>query len=528
MNKSHFNRSEKNKWVDDDQHRPGKSFRIRIKNTALTVLLVTLIAFQTFSQVAPGKLFDHYQDIGLVQFPGKFQYSDTYQEYTLTGSGENIWFEKDAFFFSWRKMKGNFILRARVSFTGKGKEPHRKTGWMIRTGTDADDAHVSAVIHGDGLASLQYRKAKGDITLEIQSDLKAPDVIQLERRDGQFIMSVARFGEPFKTVETSEIELGDQVLAGLFICAHNKDVSEKAVFKNVRIVQPAGPGLIPYRNYLASNLEILNIQTGERKIVYQSPTSIQAPNWTRDGQFLIYNKSGLIYKFNLNNNRTTILNTGFAKSNNNDHVISFDGKLLGISNHDETRGQSLVYYLPLEGGAPVQVTEKGPSYLHGWSTDGRYVVYTGSRNGEFDIYKKAIDNKTPEIRLTHAKGLDDGPEYAPDGKYIYFNSNRNGTMQIWRMKPDGSEQEQLTFDPYNDWFPHLSPDGKMMVFISFPASVDPGDHPFYKHVYLRTMPVSGGSPKVIAYLYGGQGTINVPSWSPHGTRIAFVSNSGTY
>ena len=243
---------------------------------------------------------------------------------------------------------------------------------------------------------------------------------------------------------------------------------------------------------------------------------------------MIYNKQGLIYRFNIEKKESSKLNTGFAKSNNNDHVISFDGKLLGISNHDNNDRNSKVYILPLGGGTPKQITEKGPSYLHGWSTDGKSVVYTGARNNEFDVYRKSILSDEPEIRLTRAKGLDDGPEYSPDGKYIYFNSNRTGTMQIWRMKPDGSDQEQLSFDAYNDWFPHLSPDGKWMVFISFPEDVDSGDHPFYKHVYLRIMPSSGGSPKVIAYVYGGQGTINVPSWSPDGKKIAFISNTGAY
>ncbi|MEJ2006332.1 MAG: hypothetical protein P8X57_15520, partial [Cyclobacteriaceae bacterium] len=120
----------------------------------------------------------------------------------------------------------------------------------------------------------------------------------------------------------------------------------------------------------------------------------------------------------------------------------------------------------------------------------------------------------------------DGPEYSPDGKYIYYNGSQSGTMQIWRMKSDGSEKEQLTFDERNKWFPHISPDGKWIVFLSFPTTVAPGDHPSYKRVLLHLMPADGGPSKVIAYLYGGQGTINVPSWSPDSRSIAFVSNSG--
>ncbi|UCH14840.1 MAG: TolB family protein, partial [Bacteroidales bacterium] len=208
------------------------------------------------------------------------------------------------------------------------------------------------------------------------------------------------------------------------------------------------------------------------------------------------------------------------------HVLSFDGKLLGISHHSaEDSGYSIVYTLPAEGGKPERITAKGPSYLHGWSPDGEYLIYTGGRNGNYDIYKISRHEKQ-EIRLTSAAGLDDGSEYTPDGKYIYFNSNRTGTMQIWRMRPDGSEQEQITFDELNDWFPHISPDGKQIVFLSFPAEVSPDDHPFYKHVYIRTLPVNGEKPKIIAYVYGGQGTINVPCWSPDIKKIAFISNTG--
>jgi Tol biopolymer transport system component len=130
-----------------------------------------------------------------------------------------------------------------------------------------------------------------------------------------------------------------------------------------------------------------------------------------------------------------------------------------------------------------------------------------------------------EVRLTDSAGLNDGPEYTPDGRFIYFNSSRAGRMQLWRMKPDGTDQEQLTNDEFNNWFPHISPDGKWIAFISFPKEIDPADHPYYKHVYLRLMPVEGGTPKVIAYVYGGQGTMNVPSWSPESKRLAFVSNS---
>ncbi len=267
--------------------------------------------------------------------------------------------------------------------------------------------------------------------------------------------------------------------------------------------------------------------SGERTVVHRVADSLQAPNWTPDGRALIYNRNGLLYRFDLAERTATVLDTGFADANNNDHVLSFDGRMLGISHHDpEREGRSIVFTLPAGGGAPQRVTQQGPSYLHGWSPDGRFLVYTAERgDGEYDIYRIPAAGGE-ETRLTTAPGLDDGSEYSPDGRYIYFNSVRSGTMEIWRMKPDGSEPEQLTDDRFNNWFPHVSPDGKSVVFLSYGADVAPADHPFYRQVTLRLMPADGGEPRVVAYLYGGQGTINVPSWAPDSRRLAFVSNTG--
>jgi TolB protein len=184
-----------------------------------------------------------------------------------------------------------------------------------------------------------------------------------------------------------------------------------------------------------------------------------------------------------------------------------------------------VYTVPVGGGTPRRVTPLGPSYLHGWSPDGRFLLYTGQRDGEFDIYRIPAEGGE-EVRLTTTRGLDDGSEYSPDGRWIYFNSVRSGTMQIWRMRPDGSAPEQVTDDGFNNWFPHVSPDGRWIVYLSYMPDVAPSDHPWYKHVYLRLMPAAGGPSRVIAYVYGGQGTINVPSWSPDSRRVAFVSNTG--
>jgi Tol biopolymer transport system component len=494
----------------------------------LVALFLTLsVASPAQSPARRGPLgaFSGQTDVGNVLHVGSASYDASKDEYTITGSGTNMWLGADEFHFVWRRMRGDFILTARAGFVGRGVEAHRKIGWQVRSTLDTDSPHASAVVHGDGLASLQFRRSRGADTEEVKSQVKAPDVIQLERRGRQFIMSVARFGEPFTTEQVSGLALGDEVYVGLFVCSHNRDVVERATFGDVRITVPAAENFVPYRDYIGSDLELLDVASGHRKIIYSVNDSLQAPNWTRDGRALIYNRNGRLYRFDLATSTPAPVNTDFATNNNNDHVLSFDGRMIGISNHSkEDNNQSVIYTVPLRGGRPRRVTAKSPSYLHGWSPDGRFLVFTGQRDGEFDIYRISV-NGGEETRLTDTKGLDDGPEYTPDGRYIYFNSARTGRMQIWRMRADGSGQEQLTDDEFNNWFPHVSPDGKRIVFLSFGQDVSPSDHPFYKHVYLRLMPAAGGKPRVIAYVYGGQGTINVPSWSPDGRRVAFVSNT---
>jgi len=489
--------------------------------------MLIMISCQNNQPVPSLGQFAEHKDVGEVKINGSVTYDEDNQAYTIQGSGANMWFGEDELHFLWLPMKGDFILRAEAEFLGEGVDPHRKLGWIIRNDLTTGSAHVNACVHGDGLTALQFRRIEGADTEEIHSSDSMPGVIQLERRGSTYIMSTSIHGNPFTTVQVADIELQDEVLAGLYVCSHNPDVVEKATFRNVRIIKPAGEDLVPYEDYLGSHLEVMDIESRHRKILLTVPHSIQAPNWTIDNKTLIYNSKGLLYSFDLVSGDTSVINTGFANNNNNDHVLSFDGKQMAISHHKkEDNGQSTIYTLPVEGSSnPGQITSaNGASYLHGWSPDGSLLLFTGQRNNQYDIYSISIETRE-ETQLTNTEVLDDGPEYSPDGKYIYFNSNRTGTMQIWRMKPDGSEQEQVTFDSYNDWFPHISPDNKWIVFVSFPEDVPSGDHPFYKHVLLRLMPVSGGNPVVIAYVYGGQGTINVPSWSPDSKKIAFVSNT---
>ena len=472
-------------------------------------------------------IFNTLSDIGSPATAGTVRYENSSQTYLLAGSGAKIWFGKDSFSLLWKQMSGDFIMQTRIRFIGEGHDPHRKSGLMIRSSLDSDSPMVACTVHGDGLTSLQYRSGKGDDIQEIKFTVTGPDVLQLEKKGNTYTMSVAHWGEEYAIESIDNLDLGSDLKAGLFICSHNEEYVEEGEYSNTRIFNTAPDGLVQYRDYLGSSLEVMDVTTGHRTILSLSEGDIQAPNWTPDGKTLIYNSKGLLYNFDIATGRSTVLNTDFANKNNNDHVLSFDGRQIAISHHaEETNGQSLIYTLPVTGGIPKRITDKSPSYLHGWSPDNRFLVYTAQRNGQYDIYRIPATGGQ-EIQLTDTKGLDDGSEYSPDGKYIYFCSARTGTMQIWRMDTDGGNQTHLTFDELNDWFPHVSPDNKWLVFISFSKEVKADQHPFYERVYIRLMPVKGGDIKTIGYLYGGQGSINVPSWAPDSTKIAFVCN-GTF
>ncbi len=469
--------------------------------------------------------FDIVEDVGARRIPGSTVFDANAQSYTVTGGGENLWGTSDEFHFAARRVSGDFLLTAEGEFRGKGVNAHRKWGIMFRQRRDGDSMYADAAVHGDGLTSLQYREKRGAETHEVKAAVSAADIVQLERAGTTIIMRAAKRGEAL--VETGRIamELSPEVLAGLFVCSHEISVAETAVFRNVRFDVPAAEGVDGEKNPSPSRLELLDVDTGLRRIVYASAAHFEAPNWSRDGAFLLFNQEGRIYKFPLDTRKPGMLDTGSVRANNNDHGISSDGRWLALSSHTEQPGRkagSQIYVVSIDGGNPVKVTDQAPSYWHGWSPDGATLVYCAEREGNYDVW--AIGTKGgKETRLTTDPGLDDGPEYSPDGAFVYFNSTRTGRMKIWRMRPDGSGQEQVSRDDCNDWFAHISPDGKRMVFVSYPPAGPAAHHPRNQRVMIRAQDLATGTVRVLAHLYGGQGTMNVPSWSPDGRSVAFVS-----
>jgi TolB protein len=493
-----------------------------MNNNRLSFVLCVLVAGSVFAQPAPLPptvgLFENHTDVGTVLHPGSVAYDESKHVYTIAGSGENMWATADAFHFVWKKVSGDAAISADVSFAGTAGNAHRKAVLLIRQNLDADSAYADVALHGDGLTSLQSREEKGAATHEIQSNSAAPKRLRIEKRGDYVYMSLAGADEELHPAGGSmRLRINVPYYIGIGVCSHDKDAVEKAVFSNVELQSPLPASTA--QPVLYSTLETITVSSTDRRVVYVAPERFEAPNWTKDGM-LIYNGGGRLHRIPVAGGKPELIDAGIANRINNDHGISPDGTMLAISDSSQEPRQSTIYVVPIGGGVPRRVTRNSPSYWHGWSPDGKTLAFCGSRDGEFDVYTISVEGGE-ETRLTTAKGLDDGPEYSPDGQYIYFNSERTGTMQIWRMRADGSQQEQVTSDEFNNWFPHISPDGRRMVFVTYEKDVT--GHSANKDVMLRIMSLSDKKITVIAKLFGGQGTMNVPSWSPDSKRLAFVS-----
>ncbi|MEO6004596.1 MAG: hypothetical protein ABIZ04_14505 [Opitutus sp.] len=474
-----------------------------------------LAASAAFAAETPLGSFSDHLDVGEVKLPGSATYDAAKDSYSISSSGANMWFKTDSFHFVWKKVSGDTALSAAIAFVGQSSEPHRKAFLMIRQTLDADSPYADVVVHGDGLTSLQFREEKGGITREVQTNVTRPKKLRIDKIGTTIYMSLGTSDEPAVPSGCSvRLPLTDSYYIGIGVCAHQANRLETALFSEVKMTAPSLAV-----TQVRSSLETIVVASTDRRSVYHTTEHIEAPNWSRDGTSLIFNGGGRIYQLALGApSEPRMVDTGFAVTCNNDHGLSPDGSQLVIS--DQTKdGLSRIYTLPSAGGTPKEITPLGPSYWHGWSPDGKRLAYCAERKGKFGIFTIPA-NGGEETRLTTAPGLDDGPDYSPDGRYIYFNSDRGGHMQIWRMEADGSNPEQMSRDEQNNWFPHPSPDGKWVAFLSYAPEVK--GHPADKDVTLRLMSTATGTVTTLAKLFGGQGTINVPSWSPDSTKLAYV------
>jgi Tol biopolymer transport system component len=471
-------------------------------------------------------IFEGQTDVGSVTPPGTLAYDAAKGVYTITAAGENLWSTTDAFHFVWKKVSGDLALTAEMNFPAStgNPNPHRKTVLMFRQTLDADGVYADAAQHGSGLTALQYRRARGATTQDIELNIEPPRRIRLEKRGDTITMFLSMGTEPLHQVGASiKMHFDEPFYAGIGVCSHNKDVTEKATFARVELTPLTAPAA-PAQKVLYSTLQTIGIEDSFRRalVIASERGRMEAPNWSRDGKTLIFNRDGHIWAIPADGGKAAQLDTGAATKCTGSHGLSPDGQLLAISCSMPGKPETRVYIVPSGGGEPRLLTENPWSYFHGWSPDGKTIAFTRPDfKGGGNILAIPVTGGT-ETALTTGSGISDDPDYSPDGKYIYFNSDRaGGTMQIWRMRQDGSQPEQVTSDEFNNWTPHPSPDGKSILILSYDKGVT--GHPAGKDIAFRILNVADGKIRTLVNITGGAGSDNVPNWAPDGKHFAFVS-----
>jgi TolB protein len=511
----------------DQERRP--SMEVRLARLLLAFACGPVLCFGAGfceAQTTSGGLgsFEGQADIGAVSPPGVGTYDAMSGLYTVSAAGANLWSTVDAFHFVWKKVSGDVSLTADMAFpsaTGN-PSPHRKALLMFRQTLDADAIYADAAQHGSGMTALQYRSQRGATTQDIELNIQTPRQIRLEKRGDAITMFLSNHGEPLHQVGASiKLRFEGTFYAGIGVCSHNADVVETATFRSLRLGAPAPEAS---QKVIFSTLQTIGIEDNFRRamVVATGPGRMEAPNWSRDGKTLIFNREGHIWTIPAEGGVATMLNTGAATNCTGSHGLSPDGKWLAISCATPGKPETRVYIVPSAGGEPRLLTQNPSSYFHSWSPDGKTIAFTRPNHvGGGNIFSIPVEGGT-ETALTTGNGISDDPDYSVDGKWIYFNSDRaGGLMQIWRMRPDGSGAEQVTSDDFNNWTPHPSPDGKSIVIVSYDRNVK--GHPTNTDIALRILNLSDGKIRVLVDMVGGAGTDNVPDWAPDGIHLAFVS-----
>jgi TolB protein len=470
--------------------------------------------------------FEAQGDIGTVLHPGSSHYDAVSDTYTITGSGVDLWRDEDSFHFVWQKMSGDVSMSADIDFVGEKGNAHRKAVLMIRQSLDPRSTYVDVARHGDGLTSLQFRDATGAATHEIETYDKGPHRVEIEKRgDYAYVSILDTNGKMAPSGAAMRVAIQGGFYVGLGVSSHDKDATQTATFSKVKVDRLPPPAGQPV---LYSTLESVIVSSTDRRVRYTAPIRFEDPNWTPDGKALIFNQEGTLQRFTLDDGIHPIDSTlprsqssaeipiNPASKLNGDHGISPDGTQIAIGSQD-LDGTARVYVVPIDGGTPRRVTPDGPAYFHGWSPDSKTITFTKLRGESFGAYSVPIAGG-PETLIG---ANSDSAEFSPDGKWISFQSDSTGHMQIWRMHPDGSAKEQLLVSETSDWFPHISPDGTLIAFLSYAPGTQ--DHPADQDVEIRVLSLADKKVRTVAKLLGGRGTMNVPSWSPDSKMLAFTS-----
>lgn len=372
--------------------------------------------------------FEGQSDVGTVLHAGTGEFDSASKTYTVTGSGANIWSNSDDFHFVWKKISAqDLTLTADIALLGDDGDPHRKAVLMVRQSLDSDSAYADAAIHGDGLASMQFRIAKGSPTHEVQANVSGPKQLRLEKVGDRFFLWIAPDGHTLQFAGGSiHIPLQSPFYVGIGVCAHNKDAVLKASFLDVELstTLPVSAGAVNY-----STIQTVKVASTDSRAIYVSHDHIEAPSWGSDPNTILF------------------------------------------------RSDDKNYQIAVTGG-PSQVTQ----------------------------------TELPE---------NFGQERAPDGRYVYMSSNRTGTLQIWRQNPDGTDPEQMTHDSANDTNPRLSPDGKYIAYVSYPARMM--SLPDNTDLSIRVLSLTDNTVRTMGQILGGRESLGAQPWSPDSTQLTFAS-----
>ena len=474
-------------------------------------------------------IFENQSDVGSVVPPGVATYDAASGVYTLRSAGANLWVNVDGFHFVWKKVSGDVSLTADVKLAdaGAGASAHRKALLMFRQTLDPDAMYADAAVHGSGETALQYRHIKGDTTQDIAFNIGAPQRLRLEKRGDTITLFLSMHGEPLHQVGASiRMHFDGGFYVGLGVCAHNKDAVEQASFAHVELVPLTAPAT-PAPVALYSTLQTIAIDNNMRRafVIQTGKGQMEAPNWSRDGKTLIFNRAGKLWSVPAAESdgaiaEATPIDIGSASDCTGSHGLSPDGKWIAMTCTTPDHPGRRIYIVPATGGAPRMVTANPDSYFHSWSPDSKTILFTRPSHGALNIFAISPYGGE-ESALTTGTGVSDDPDFSSDGQWIYFNSDRAGGMQIWRMRPNGSQPEQVTFDDKHNWTPHPSPDGKSILILSYGKDVT--GHAANKDVTLRILSVADGKIRDLVEIVGGSGSDNVPNWAPDGAHFAFVS-----
>jgi TolB protein len=478
--------------------------------------LLCLPAHFTLAQNAGERIgiFDGHADIGAVVIPGTASFDAAAKTYTVTAAGENMWTNRDAFYLLWKKVSGDVQLTADIAFPRELGRAHRKAVLIVKQDLAADGAYADVAIHGSGLSALQYRRAKGANTQDIELNIDFPKTARVIKRGDVISMFLSMHGEPLHQSGASiKLHFDGPFYVGIGLCSHDQDMTETAVFSRVDLRKPAPAA---GRSELFSSVQTIQTEDKFRRamMVRTVKGRIGAVNWSADGQTLYFNQDGRIEKMPVIGGRPENVAIAPHLWCDDNHGLSPDNSQLAVSCASAAGKPLSLYIVPLAGGAARQLTHGGNAEFHGWSLDGTTIAFTGVHAGHSDVYVSPAQGG--EAKQLTSAGINDGPDFGPDGR-IYFTSDRSGTAQVWRMNADGTQPGQLTRDSGSDRFPHVAANGKQLVYLNTASAGEPAD------ATLRVMNLADGQSRVLVDVYGGNGTLNAPSWSPDNHHFAFTA-----